>query len=426
MTAENRRQYGTGSVYQRKSDGRWMGVIQIGWNSRGRRRTVSVSAKTEAAAKRKVRDKQKEIDKHGLPVEGIGSQTTVKAWCEQWLDAKSHRIRPGSRSGYASAVNAWIVPTIGNRRLADLTPGHIRSVAKAVQAAGRTSTHAAGVQGILQRALKAAIAEGHSVPERLLQIVPPGASASDRDVIPTDEAVALLQVAAGSPAGSRWVAAVLQGMRQAECLGLTWKCVDLDAATIDISWQLQSIPWSHGCLDAKAQPTCGRRYGRGCPKRWHVVPDGHDARHLEGAWHLTRPKTGAGQRIIPLVPWMVEALRQWREVAPPSVHDLVWPRADGRPQDKKIDSADWYELQDRTKVAHLDGRLGRRYTLHEARHTTATLLLELEVDPETVKAILGHSDIATSRGYQHVNQTLKRKAMEGLAERLQLTALPSQ
>ena len=42
--------------------------------------------------------------------------------------------------------------------------------------------------------------------------------------------------------------------------------------------------------------------------------------------------------------------------------------------------------------------------LHEARNTTATLLVEAGVDPKIIKAILGHSSIVTSRGYLHVNQ----------------------
>lgn len=217
-----------------------------------------------------------------------------------------------------------------------------------------------------------------------------------------------------------WAAAPLRDPRQSECLGPTWQCVDLAATVVDVSWQMQSLPWSHGC----GQPaTCGLRYGRGCPQRWQEVHDGHEAVHLEGAWHLTRPNTSKGQRILPLVPWMVDAMRQWEEFAPPSRHGLVWPRPDGRPQDKKVDTAGWYGLQDRAQVAHVDGKLGRRNTLHEARHTTATLLLEAGVDPETVKAILGHSDIATSRNYQHVSQALARQAMEAVVERLRLPAL---
>jgi len=73
-------------------------------------------------------------------------------------------------------------------------------------------------------------------------------------------------------------------MRQAECLGLTWAAVDLDAGTADISWQLQPVPYAD-----RAAGT-------------FRMPRGYDARHLVDAWHLSRPKTARGQRIIPLVP----------------------------------------------------------------------------------------------------------------------------
>ena len=135
--------------------------------------------------------------------------------------------------------------------------------------------------------------------------------------------------------------------------------------------------------------------------------------------HLVRPKTGRGRRIIPLVPWMTEALIGWRHVAPASPYGLVWPRADGSPRRSSEDRAAWYELQD---AAGVRSAAGRRYHLHEARHRTATLLLEAGVDPQVVTEILGHSSIVTSRGYQHVSTDLARKALNAAAERLSLTS----
>jgi site-specific recombinase XerD len=63
---------------------------------------------------------------------------------------------------------------------------------------------------------------------------------------------------------------------------------------------------------------------------------------------------------------------------------------------------------------------GRYYVPHEARHTTATLLLEAGVDHHVITAILGHSSIVTSRGYQHVRTQLASKALEQIAAQLQL------
>ena len=60
MTARKRRQYRTGSLYRRKSDGRWLGVIEAGFHKDGTRRRITVSAKTEPAAKQKLKDKLRE------------------------------------------------------------------------------------------------------------------------------------------------------------------------------------------------------------------------------------------------------------------------------------------------------------------------------------------------------------------------------
>lgn len=424
-TERRRRQHGTGSVHQRASDRRWIGTIEAGWTPRGTRRRITVSAACpcrgqcrgpgrcpgEAEVRRRLRDRQREIAEHGVPSADVRARTTVRSWADEWLDQLVTRARPRYYATEASAVRRWIVPTIGHRALADLTPRDVRAVTTAIRRAGRSTTTAAYVQGTLERCLRAAIVEGHPVPQRLLLVEPPGRAAHDRTAMETEHALAVLRVALDHhPDASRWVAALLQGMRQGECLGLTWDAVDLDAGTIDVSWQLQALPY----LDR----------ARGVFR----VPDGYEARRLERSWHLVRPKTSAGQRIIPLVPWMTAALAAWRDRAPASPHGLVWPIVEhtnpsmiGRPRSASIDRAAWYALQREAGVAHPSGR---PYVLHEARHTTATLLLEHGVDPAVVIAIMGHSSITTTRRYQHTSQALARRALDDIATRLGLTAAP--
>lgn len=135
--------------------------------------------------------------------------------------------------------------------------------------------------------------------------------------------------------------------------------------------------------------------------------------------HLVRPKSSAGWRVVPLVPWMVDALRTWRKIAPANKHGLVWPAADGRPRIPSADTAAWKVLQDEAGVRHESGRY---YFGHEARHATATLLLEAGVETEVIKTILGHSSIVTSQGYMHVNRQQAREAISRVAERLKLQA----
>ena len=398
-----RRQYGSGGLRQR-ADGKWVGTIEAGYTPRGTRRRVSVVADTKAEAKRKLAAKQRALDTDGAaPTSG---RATVKTWSDTWLPIHAAKVRPSTYTTDAGAVRKWIVPAIGAKRLDTLTPGDVRAVHVAIRKAGKSSTTARQAHWVLMGMLKAALLEGHRVPPNVLLVQAPVKAAHDRDAIPIDDVKAILAEAAKGN-GARWVMALLQGMRQAEVLGLTWDAIDLDRGTMDVSWQLQSLPYAD--RDAGT----------------FRVPDGHEARHLIHAYHLTRPKTHSGQRIIPLVPWTVAALRRWREDGwTENPWGLLWTdidtrygRKEVRPLRASVDRAAWADLQERAGVAHPSGR---PYVLHEARHATASLLLELGVDPKVIEAIMGHSSILTTRGYMHVSDLLSRRAMEEMAAKMGL------
>lgn len=413
-----RRDPGMGSLYQRSSDGIWIGTIEAGWTETGARRRVTVSAKTEAAAKRKLRDKRAEIERGGLPV--VGARVTVKSWAEEWLGQAERTMRPGSFATARSSINLWVIPTIGHKRFSALTPGDVRAVAQKQRAAGRSSSTELRTHSVLMTMLKAAMLEGHPLHPRVLATKAPTKAVSDREAMTVEQALAILPWAGELHHGSRFLAALLQGMRQAECLGLTWPAVDLEANTITVEWQLKPLPYK-----VARDRSSGFR-----------VPDGYEARRLSltptvdaegnevaptGAMHLVRPKSKAGYRVIPIVPVMREALLKWRErsaeLIPSNPHQLVWPNLNGAPTYYKVDDEEWYGIQQAADVQHPAGRL---FTIHEARHTTATLLLEAGVDPTVIVAIMGHSDILTTRGYQHVRTDRAMEALEKVAARLEL------
>lgn len=421
MTDEKkRRQYGTGTVYQRK-DGRWIGRYRNGYTASGSIAYRSVSAATEktcrAALNKAIRNR------NTVEEEGLNPKITVKAWLDTWLPIRKTRVSPKTYATDASTVARWIIPAIGARRLSALTPADLRKVTAAIQK-GKPGMKPPGqstvkrAHEVLIVALKAATVEGYEVPPRLFMIDPPKKGVSDRTAITVDESVKLLKVAEGDPYLSRWVAALLNGLRQGEALGLTWDRVDLDAGLLDVSWQQQELVYEHGCSDT-GKPACGKKRGASCPERRFRVPDGYESRQIVGRWHWIRPKTRAGRRMIPLVPWMKAALEEWQEIAPASPYGLVWPAPDGGVRDPKVDLAAFHDLQVGAEVAHPGGRA---YHVHEARHATATLLMALGVDTQVIIALMGHSSILSTRTYQHTDLTLMRAALDGVAERLQLTA----
>ena len=409
--ARSRRQYGTGSITQR-ADGRWVGRFEAGFTKDGGRRRLSVVGKTEAEAKAKLRDKMREVAQSGAGA--VSTRDNVKVWSETWLEIKKAKVRPKTWTGYRATIRTWIWPTIGHKRLDLITPADVRAVTMACRKAGRSSSTARQAHIVLVEMLTDAQREGYPVPPRALLVDAPAPAKGDRAALDLADALAVLKVAADDPDGSRWVAGLLQGMRQGECLGLTWDLVDTSAGYVDVSWQLQELPWEHGCA---AEP-CGKLHARACPGRHLRVPDGYELHQLDGALCLTRPKTASGQRIIPLVPWMRSALDAWRLKAPKSPHGLVWPRPDGRPRVARDDSEAWRDLQRRAGIE----RPARLYKGHEMRHTTATLLAEAGVDPSVIMAILGHSTVATQAVYKTVRLDATAAALGVVAERLQLTA----
>ncbi|PJI93566.1 tyrosine-type recombinase/integrase [Luteimicrobium subarcticum] len=402
MPKSKQRSKGTGSIYQNSRE-QWVAAIEAGWTSRGTRRRLTLKARTEVEVRARLTDAQLRIATEG-PAASFGS-VTVKRWADQWLAFRQSVVRPGTFVADRSAVRRWIVPTIGHLRLDALTPSDVRKVAATQEDAGLALATMQRTHAVLGKLLTDAVAEGYQVSQRTREAGSPGAGCSPRQSLSVEDATKILTVAAGRPDVSRWVAALVEGLRPAEALGLTWGMVDLDAETMTLAWQLKALPYVEF-----RNPESGFR-----------VPRGFECRHLHGAYHLVRPKTRAGSRVIPLVPWLVDALGSWAEQAPSSSSGLVWPQDDGTPRPAELDRRQWYDIVEEAGVTVTlpDGRT-RHPLLYEARHTAATLLLANGIDETTIKAILGHSTVLSTQSYLHTDRTRTRAALAASAEMLGL------
>jgi integrase len=404
MAGKSRATYGQGAKPYQRSDGLWVARIEGGYTDSGTRKRIAVSAKTEAECKRRVKEKQREIAlRNGRITSAKKARTTVKTWADEWLPIYRNEVKPTVYATNSSLVRRWIVPTIGAQRLADLTPAHVRSLHRAIKNAGRSSTTANHASVLLMRMLRAATLDGYDVPPNLFEVTHPALAVNDREAIPTADARRLLAVAREHGDYTRWLGCILNGLRRGEALGLTWDCVDFNRRVIDVSWQLQRLPY-----EDKRDRSKG-----------FLIPDGYEARHLHLALHLVRPKTPKSWRVIPLVPWLHGELMAARQTWTPNPWGLVWAGTDRTgaqtPRRFRDDLDEWETLQHRAGISH---PAGRPYHLHEARNTTATILLEEGVDEAVITAILGHSSIVTSRGYMTVSTDLSMIALEKVARAL--------
>nr|WP_246276241.1 tyrosine-type recombinase/integrase [Curtobacterium albidum] len=345
---------------------------------------------------------------------------TLEAWLKNWFHQIAvERVGPKTATTYHSLIKQHIIPAIGGVRLDKLEPAHVRRLRDAILAKGRAPSTALQAHRILATALRDAEREGRVTRNVTTLVDAPKRGRVSLVTLDAAAGVRILEHAAREDVrlGSRWAAALLTGARQGEALGLE---IDRVTDVLDLSWQLQRLTWSHGCaLTAGGPARCGSVRGSDCPDRYLRTPSDREHRHLTGGLWLSRPKSAAGWRVLPLV----EPLRSIMErrivtaASEPNPHGLVWtaepkrdanvetPRPlDGAPIDPRADNEAWHALLSRVGVP--DARL------HDARHTTADLLWEAGVSEAVIIEILGHSSISMSRRYRsRGNQVLLRDAL---------------
>jgi integrase len=415
-----RRPNGESSVYLGKDD-LWHGWVTVGTKPDGSPDRRHVKRKDEGAARRRVRELER--DRDAGQVRKAGRAPTVAEWMATYLDTIAvQKLAPKTYDDYWSKTRNWIIPHLGKHRLDRLQPEHLDALYAQMTRAGKAQSHVLKVHRILSRALKIARRRG-KVTRNVAELVdPPSADPVEQTNLKQAEARKVLALAEHRRNGARWSVGLACGLRQGEALGLRWEYIDLDSADVRVWWQLQRNTWRHGCDDPHA---CGARYHRKpCPKKCAKHPKqcpgpcppgctGHarSCPKRQGGGMVFRKPKGTGRRVITLPAPLLAKLRQhrirqdaeraaagelWEE------HDLVFCQANGRPIDPRDD---WEEWGDLLKAA------GVRYVrLHDGRHTAATLLLEQGVPLRVIQRILGHADVRTTERYTHVADELTRDA----------------
>jgi integrase len=124
---------------------------------------------------------------------------------------------------------------------------------------------------------------------------------------------------------------------------------------------------------------------------------------------IGRPKSEAGERTIPLLPMVTNALREWKLACPKGELDLAFPNGRGRVENtSNIVQRAWHPVQVAAGVTDKRGRA--KYTgLHALRHFYASWCINrradggLEMPLKLVQSRLGHASIQmTADRYGHL------------------------
>jgi integrase len=392
---------GASSIYK-GSDGDWHGRVTVGVRDDGRPDRRHIQRKTEAEVIKRVRELERERDAGA--VRRPGKAWTVEQWLTHWIE----NIVPGTvtdntLSGYRVAVRVHLIPGVGAHRIHRLEPEHLERLYGKMMRTGSKPATAHQAHRTVRTALNEAVRRGHISQNPAKLAKPPRLTEEDVEPYDVDEVKRLLEAAGKRRNSARWAIALALGLRQGEALGLKWSDVDLDEGVLRVRRARLRPKWVHGCDGSP----CGQKHGGYCPRRRPARPETADT------------KSKAGRRGIGLPDELVTLLRKHKEeqnrerlAAGPLWNEGGWlfGSPTGGPLNPRTDYTGWKRL-----LADAGLRDGR---LHDARHTAATVLLLLGVPDRAVMEIMGWSNSAMAKRYQHLTKTIQRDIAKRVGELL--------
>ncbi len=193
------------------------------------------------------------------------------------------------------------------------------------------------------------------------------------------------------------------GCRICEALGLRWEDLDYENSVISINHSLVYYPVGE---------------------------------NRTSVWHISKPKTKAGERTIPMLDSVKDAfdmLREeqtengWNTTEIDGMHGFIFCNRFGSvPNPQSINRAIKRIVADynageevNAKKEHREAVMLQDFSAHHLRHTFCTRLCEQETNLKVIQSIMGHKDIQTTMDtYAEATEQKKHESFERLSATL--------
>ncbi len=399
-----KRRNGEGSIYQRKSDGRWVGAAYLPTATGALKRKVVYGA-TWDEVRQELTRLMAQADR-GIPIPDRSCR--VSEYLEYWLAVYASQRRETTARGYEGIVRLHLVPGLGSKRLDKLSVQDVNlfltrcrqhcmccnskldaqrpadrrccSVGRCCQRTPSTR-QVQYIHAVLRNAL------GHAMREEvvsrnvatLVRVAAPRYKVGKG--LKVEQVRALLAAVEGHRLRPLYLAAATMGLRRGELLGMRWEDLDLDLGTFTPCQTVQRV---NGRL--RMQETKSEDSDSVLPipeVTWLALLDQRESQKAE------RDRAGD----------------DWQE------HGLVFPSEVGTPMEPRNLNRHFERLRERLDMTEV--------RLHDLRHTMVTLLLDLGVPPHVVQALARHADVEiTLKIYAHTNLDAMRQAARRLDDHL--------
>jgi integrase len=325
------------------------------WSPRDQKR-IKKSFPTLAAAKAWRAEAQTAIRRGTMRAP---SQVTLRDAAQAWLvgvRAGSIRNRSGDRykpsvvRSYEIALRLRLLPELGGRRVADIRRADVQDFADRLLARGEEASTIRNTLMPLRAIFRRAVSRGDVAVNPTTGLELPAVRGSRDRIVAAEQAGRLID-ALPERDRAMWATALYGGLRRGELQALRWEDVDLAKGVIKVE------------------------------RAWDV---------REGQ---IEPKSRAGRRTVPIPVVLRDYLVEHKQRADGDGH--VFARANGKPFDAVT-------IGERSKNAWRRAGL-EPITLHEARHTFASLMIAAGVNAKALATYMGHASVTiTYDRYGHL------------------------
>lgn len=355
--------------------------VYTGTDSKGRKQYTSKTFRTLEEAKHWRTQKVKEYQDTGEVFEP--TTLTVAEYLEQWLEDRKAKWAPSTHLDYSTNVHKHIAPRIGGLSLARLTPTRVREFYAMAQADGASSRIMHGIHYTLTAALNRAVKEELIRANPCQKVDAPHHKPKEFQPLTPQQVGTFLGVARQERLYALWLILCTTALRRGEACGLRWVDLDLEGGRLSVRQEL-------------------------------IVVGGYNV--------VKEPKTASSMAPVPLLPEVVQALKDWQTVqavekatAGPEweEHGFVFCQPNGKAlHPNNLQKRDFKRLL-------ASAGLPTSIRIHDLRHTVATTLFAAGVHPKLASAFLRHARTSTTQDiYTHYVPSVANLALEPIRAHL--------
>lgn len=357
-----RRADGEGNVRQKRPN-LWEGRIVAGHKKDGSPIYKYVSGRTQKEAYEKLRELITEYRNVELTED---SQITVEVWLQKWMDEYMlFSIREQTWKSYESVIRLYIIPNLGNKKVASLTTSVVQKFYNKLLSEGKSGSLVRDAHLILHQAMDVAVKENIIAKNPTSGAKTPKVEYKPKNILNETQLEMFMDAIKQDELWyDFFYTEITTGLRRGELCGLKWCDFNETTGQLNVVRTVNT--------------------------------------HNGGGLKTGETKTQKGTRTIYLPPSTVKLLSERK---PKVSSEWIFPNF--YDNSKPINPATAYSrLKTILKKAGLPS-----IRFHDLRHTFATHALSSGVDARTLSGILGHTNASfTLDTYTHVTNDMQKNA----------------